>query len=77
MKKTWKTVKAIAQKIANIQADIVLTVVFYILIVPLGIVMRYFFKKSLLGTVSKSESMKSYWISRLTTQQNLSEARRQ
>ncbi len=77
MKNTWKSVKAIAKKIANVQADIVLTIVFFIIIVPMGIVMRYFFKKSLLRTAPKSDGMKTYWISRVPSLQTLSEARRQ
>ena len=61
MKVLWKKWVNITKKIASFQANILLTIIYLILIIPIAIILQRFFRNALLGH-RYSRSGNSYWI---------------
>lgn len=76
MKKTWAQWIVITKKIAGIQASIILSVIYCILIVPLGFLLQNLFRDSLSGH-NLQKKRNSYWIKRPSQKIDLKWARNQ
>lgn len=63
MNKYWEKWKKIVKIVVNIQSSILLFLIYYILILPMGLFLKTFSKKSLIGSHGK-EKENSYWITR-------------
>ena len=63
MKKVWQRWVRVTLKIASFQAGIVLTIIYFIFIVPLGFLLQVFFKQALIGH-NIYATKNSYWMRR-------------
>jgi len=63
MNKYWEKWVKIVKKVVSIQSSVILFLIFYILILPIGLFLKTFSKKSLIGSQGK-EKQNSYWITR-------------
>jgi hypothetical protein len=70
MKKIWISWLKISRKLSVFLANILLTVIYFILFVPLSFVMQLFSKKSLTGHL-ESTKKNSFWIQRKKETQDL------
>lgn len=70
----WKRWKKIAGKVTDFQANIILTIIYIFIIIPIGIIFRLFVKNS----QNKSDSAKkSMFIKKRNFKQDLEWAKRQ
>jgi membrane-anchored glycerophosphoryl diester phosphodiesterase (GDPDase) len=76
MKSVWKRWLVISKKITGVQATIVLFILYFLLIVPLGLVLNLFFKKLLYGHRFKVKK-DSFWIPYPKTRYDLTFAQKQ
>ncbi len=75
LKTIWSGIKAFSKKIAYVQAIIILTLFYFLVIGPFSVVMR-FFGKDLLNKKWKDDKV-SYWVEKEKVEANLENARRQ
>lgn len=68
----WRKWRKIARKISNFQADIALTVIYFIFVIPISTILKIFFKSNL----KIEEIDDSKWIKRGKIKQNLSWAKK-
>ncbi len=73
LRKIWLGWKAFAVKLGNIQARVILTIFYFILLSPFGLGVR--FLSDPLGI--KRKLLASYWITRAAGESTLEKARRQ
>ena len=76
MKNAWKTWLKISKKLSSVLANILLTIIYIIFIVPLSLLMQQFFRKSLAGRMHEIKK-NSFWIQRKKIVQDLAWAREQ
>jgi hypothetical protein len=76
MSQSWKKWLIITKKIASVQAGILLYIIYYIIIFPLGLFLRICFKHKLLGHRFNSRA-NTFWIKKTKTKQDLVFAREQ
>jgi hypothetical protein len=76
MKAFWRNWLALSKKIVYFQTDILLTIIYYIFVVPLGFIMKIYFKKILLGH-GHNTKLKSYWSKRADVKHDISWAKEQ
>lgn len=62
MKNLWQRWKVITKKIVNVQASIILIIIFILFFIPLGVFLNLFFKNITSG--NKSIKINSFWIKR-------------
>lgn len=73
IKKIWAKWKTIAQAIADVQARILLTLVYFIFVAPFGLLVRLFSDPLVL----KHNPQRSMWFPKHNPEQTLEGARRQ
>ncbi len=73
VKKLWSKWKALAQKIGNFQARVILSLFYFIIVSPIGIVFKFADDSLRL----KRPKTNSYWLSRNINKTSLEEERRQ
>lgn len=74
--KAFRRWKQFAKKVASIQASILLSVIYFVIILPMGILMRLFgFTLSTHGM--KKAQKKSFWVKRAKTVYDMRFARKQ
>jgi len=76
MKNLWKKWKTLTKKIVSVQANIVLTIIYFVIFVPLGVFLQIFSKKTLLGHRYKVRH-NTNWIKRKKVIYDLPFARQQ
>lgn len=76
MKKVWNKWQAITKKIVNMQANIVLFIIYFLLIIPLGLILKTFFPKVLFGHRHQARKG-SFWIPYKKTTYDISFAKKQ
>jgi hypothetical protein len=76
MNRTWKRWQTVTKRVANIQANVALFIIYFIFIVPLGIVLKLFIPKLLLGHRYKRKK-KSLWLEYRKTTYDISFAQKQ
>jgi len=76
MKNLWKKWKAITKRIVAVQATVVLTIIYFVFFVPLGIFLQVFSQKTLLGHRYKVRR-NTNWIKRKKIIYDLPFARQQ
>ena len=76
MKYFWKQWLKITKKIASFFATIILTIVYYIIIVPIGFFLRLVYKEQLLGHGNTIKT-NSYWTKKTNRKQDLKWAKEQ
>lgn len=76
MKDYWLKWKKVAKKVAGIQANIVLTIIYILFIIPLSVMIRIFLKKSLYG-YGYSLRKDSHWVKRREISQDIDWAQHQ
>jgi hypothetical protein len=74
-KTVWSGIKAFSKKVAYVQAIIILTLFYFLVVGPFSIVLRLF-GKDLLNKKWKDKKV-SYWIRKEKVEINLENARRQ
>lgn len=70
MKNAWSKWKIIAGKVGNIQADIFLTVIYFLIILPISLIRK-------LSGNGKDIERASYWIIRPKFKQDMNWAKKQ
>ena len=73
LKKLWNKWKTIAQAIADVQARVLLTLVYFIIVAPFGLLVRWFSDP----LVIKRVPHRSMWFPKHNPEQTLEGARRQ
>jgi hypothetical protein len=63
MNNYWKKWTRIVKAVVNIQASVVLFLIYYIFVLPIGLYLKMFSRKSLIGSLGR-EKENSYWIIR-------------
>jgi len=76
MKYIWKKWLLISRKLVSVQAAIVLTICYVLLILPLSLLLQILFKKVLLGHGYQKRN-NSYWIKHNATRQDIHFAQEQ
>ncbi len=76
MKNAWAKWVKIVKIVVNIQASIILFVLYYLIILPMALILRVFSNKSLKGHGHELKD-NSLWISRMKIKHSLIEARAQ
>lgn len=75
MKKMWKSWIVISKKISGFLANIVLTVFYIFVIIPVGFIIKLFFPQIHQGRIIVKKQ--SYWIKREKIEQDIKFAREQ
>ncbi len=75
LKTIWSGIKAFSKKVAYVQAIIILTLFYFLVIGPFSLIMRLF-GKDRLNKKWKDDKV-SYWIEKEKVEANLENARRQ
>ena len=75
MKNFWNNWKKQLKKVANVQTNIALTIVYILFIIPLGFVIKTFFQKSLKG-FSTTDQSTSFWRKKPKFKQDLTWAKK-
>ncbi len=75
MKRAFGRFKKFAERVANIQAKIIMSVIFILLIIPLSWIIKIVLKKRML--FYKDENAATYWTERYKIPQTLEWARKQ
>ncbi len=73
LKKLWNKWKTIAQAIADVQARVLLTLVYFIIVAPFGLLVRLLSDP----LVIKHKPHRSMWFPKHNPEQTLESARRQ
>jgi hypothetical protein len=73
LKQLWNKWKAFGQRIADLQARILLTLVYFIIVAPFGLLVRLFSDPLVL----KHNPQRSMWFPKHNPEQTLESARRQ
>ena len=76
MKQLWKKWSRISKKIARVEADIILFIFYYIIIVPISLFIKLFFN-NVLQSQQSVKSNASYWKKRKKLTQDFDFAREQ
>lgn len=76
MNKFWVKWVRIVKFVVSIQSSIILFVIYYLLILPIGLYLRFFSKSSLKGRF-KAEKEESHWVIRNKVSTNILWARSQ
>jgi hypothetical protein len=71
MKNPLKKWLSISRKIAIIQSSVILFIIYYLIMLPLSLLMKLFFSKQLEGQQSIKNNNGSYWKSRKKINQDL------
>ena len=72
LKKAWSKWKVFAQKVGNFQARVILSLFYFLLVTPIGILIRLFG-----DPLRLKQYAKSYWLPKEPKENNLDEAKRQ
>ena len=72
----WKKWIKVNKKASGLLADILLTVIYIVIIIPIAFLLQIFFKKSLLGHAHKSKK-NSFWSKKDKITHDLAWAREQ
>jgi hypothetical protein len=76
MNRIWKRWQTVTTKVASIQANVALFIIYCIFIVPLGMFLKLFLPKVLLGHRYKKKK-KSLWLEYTKTTYDMSFAQKQ
>jgi hypothetical protein len=76
MTKLWRKWVILTKKFASFLATLVLTIIYFLVVAPLGIFIKLFAPKVLLGHDTHQKT-NSYWIKKKQIKQDLSFAKQQ
>ena len=76
MKKSWKRWKYVAKKVADVQAFIILTIFYLLIILPISYILKRFYSDQLLGSGFEKKSS-GFWHKRQGYEQTLKGAGKQ
>lgn len=75
MKKAWQSWKKVTKKVVAVQAFVIFTILYILIIAPTGLFIQVFFPGILKDLLRKRD--KSYWIKRNITRTNITWAKKQ